>query len=139
MNARLIRFAVSAVVIAAGCSACGRSDNHELQVSLTFDPNPIRLGTEHVVATVLDSAGTPVSGASVTVISSMPAMKMNIPMRMPEMGMSGATYRAREVSRGTYSADVVVATPTLWDFVVHAEIGSEYGTALYEARIAARD
>ena len=140
MNARLIRFALSAAVVAVvGCSAGGQPNAHELEVSLTFDPNPIRLGTEHVIATVSDSDGTPVNGASVTVISSMTAMKMNVPMRMPEMGMSGATYRATEEGRGTYRADVVVDRPTLWQFVVHARTGGAFGTALYEARVAARD
>ena len=135
--------AVLTAVLAFGCGGQSSSDTQSshgpsaLQVSLRFSPDPMRIGSEKATVTVTDSAGKPVAGADVVIFSGMPAMKMNVPMRMPAMGTAGKTYHAKDLGGGTYRADVGVTMSTLWDFVVHASTQSGgYGTALYEAQIS---
>lgn len=149
MQMRPIRFvngiAVLTAVLAFGCGGQTSSNTQSsqgpsaLQVSLRFSPDPMRIGPEKATVTVTDSAGKPVTGADVVIFSGMPAMKMNVPMRMPGMGTAGKTYRAKDLGNGTYQADVDVSMPTFWDFVVHASTGNGgYGTALYEAQLSGK-
>lgn len=148
MQTRSMTFGVGIVIIALlgfGCSGQSGSPKQpsdgssELQVSLGFRPDPMRLGSEETTVTVIDSAGKPVPGADVVIISAMPAMEMNVPMRMPSMGIAGKTYQAKDLGDGTYRANLDLTMPTLWSLVVHATTPSGgYGTALYEVRLSGK-
>ena len=109
-----------------------------LQVSLAFHPNPIRLGPEQLTATVLDSAGNPVLGAKVVIITSTPVMKPNIPMKAAGMGETGLAYRAREVGGGKYALAIEIREPAFWHFAVHAEAKNGVGDVLYHAQVTGR-
>jgi hypothetical protein len=133
---------ILAAIVESGCG--GQSNSNEkssetatvLNVSLSFSPNPIRLGSDVATVTVTDNSGKPVPGADVVIMTAMPAMKMNVPMRMPGMGHTGKTYRAKDLGDGTYRADIDVSMPTLWDFVTNASTHTAYGTAFYEAQVS---
>jgi len=109
-----------------------------LQVSLDFRPNPIRLGPEQLTASVTDSSGKPVTGARVTIITSTPVMKPNIPMKAAGMGLTGNASRARELGGGKYVLAIVISQPAFWHFAVRAETKNASGAALYHAEVTSR-
>ncbi|MHB8434238.1 MAG: FixH family protein [Candidatus Tyrphobacter sp.] len=131
---------ILATALEAGCS--GQSGSQEqssagqLHVSLAFAPTPMRIGSDTATITVADNVGKPVPDAQVVIMSAMPAMTMNVPMRMPDQGTAGNVYRARDLGNGIYRAQVDITMPTLWYFVIHARTPRGYGTALYEARLS---
>jgi YtkA-like len=93
------------------------------EIEFGSDPNPPGSGANHVIVTVKDAAGSPVTDATVTVVFSMPAMPS---MNMPPM-RSAATLIHE--SRGRYRGTGELPMGGTWNVVVTVmrdsqEIGS---------------
>lgn len=91
-----------------------------LNMSMTFAPNPPRQGTETVTVMLSDGAHKPVSGARVTIATSMPAMSMG-----------GPAVTAAQVRAGVYVAKFTLNFATQWKFEITAKSGTRSITRSY--------
>lgn len=113
--------------------SCGHSGSQgPMSITVSFSPEPLRVGTVRFEATVSDSSGRGVSDAAVTVLTSMPALAMGSPMPMPGMGAAGESVRATSDGAGHYSANLRISRSTLWTFVVHARQGDKFATRVVQ-------
>jgi len=129
-----------AALLGAGCATQSQpaSNLEALQISLEFRPNPIHIGPELLTAIVTDSSGKPVLGANVVMITSTPVMKPNVPMKAERMGLTGVSYRAREISGGKYALAIDIRDPGFWHFEVRATTKNGSGDVLYHAQVTGR-
>lgn len=81
-----------------------------LNMTVNFSPNPARQGTETVTVVLTGGAHKPVTGAHVSVSTSMPAMSM-----------TGPTVVARSKGNGRYVASLKIAFATRWTFTATAK------------------
>lgn len=80
---------------------------------VSFAPAALRTGqSERIVIRLADPSRRPVSGASVLVATSMPAMSMG-----------GPTLKARALRAGVYVATCTLSFATTWNFDVSAKSG----------------
>jgi len=86
----------------------------QTKVELTTDPSPAQKGNNTVRVKLTDPAGTPITGAQVTVTFSMPAM--------PEMGMAAmkTVIKATESSGGMYEGKGDLGSGGTWQVTVTA-------------------
>ncbi|MHB8432339.1 MAG: FixH family protein [Candidatus Tyrphobacter sp.] len=108
-------FAFCALVLLAGCGAKSAAP---LIVTPIFSPNPPRQGSEAVTVALKDADGKPVTGASVTVSTSMPSMSM-----------PGPSAVAKDNGDGTYTAHITLQYPTTWAFHISASASGNTATA----------
>ncbi|MHB8147486.1 MAG: FixH family protein [Vulcanimicrobiaceae bacterium] len=104
-------FAFCALVLLAGCGAKSAAP---LTVTPIFSPNPPRQGNEAVTVALKDADGKPVTGASVTVSTSM-----------PNMSMPGPSAVAKDNGDGTYTAHIMLQYPTTWAFHISASANGD--------------
>lgn len=83
-----------------------------LTMTVNFDPAPVRQGAETITVILQDARHKPVSGADVTIASSMPTMSM-----------AGAIEKASPLRAGVYVAKMSVNFATRWTFDVKASAG----------------
>lgn len=94
-------------VLAAPIASLGAQP---LNMAVTFSPNPPRQGTETVIVTLTDGAHKPITGAHVSIATSMPSMSM-----------TGPTVVAASKGNGRYVASVKIAFATRWAFTATAK------------------
>ena len=99
-------FAFVALVLLA---TCGAKSAAPLTVTPVFSPNPPQQGREAIIVALKDADGKPVTGASVTVSTSMPSMSM-----------AGPSAVAKDNGDGTYTAHIMLQYPTTWTFHISA-------------------
>lgn len=81
-----------------------------LNMAVHFSPNPPRQGAETITVMLTNSAHKPVSGARVSIETSMPSMSM-----------SGPTVVAAGKGNGRYTASMKIAFATRWAFTIVAK------------------
>jgi len=107
-------FAIVALFLVA---ACGAKNAAPLTVTPVFSPNPPKQGDEAIVVALKDAVGKPVTGASVTISTSMPSMSM-----------AGPSAIAKDNGDGTYIAHIALQYPTTWTFHVSASTNGNTAT-----------
>jgi hypothetical protein len=100
----------------------------QLTVSVQVTPARPHVGPAEIEVHVLDVDGKPVSGASVSILASMPAMKMSRPMPIASMGMLGPKLQVSNAGNGHCRARINLNHSTSWTFVVHTSAKQGYGT-----------
>lgn len=98
-----------ALVALALLAACGAKTSAPLRVTSIFSPNPPHQGSEAIIVTLRGADGKPVTGASVTISTSMPSMSM-----------AGPSAIANDNGDGTYTAHITLQYPTTWTFHISA-------------------
>ena len=118
-----IAILIATLLAVAGCTSRPQSSSattavgaSDLVVSIVFVPDPPQKGLDKLTITIKDSADNPVSGAAVTLDTSMPAMSM-----------AGPSPVAHDNGDGTYSANLNAQYATAWQFVVSAKSGDKAG------------
>ena len=132
-STKMTCFALLSVLL--GSPPAYATSENALTVVIHVVPASPHVGPVEIDVRVTDSSGKPVTGASVDVLASMPAMKMGVPMPMASMGMLGPTLHASEIGNGHYTAHLDLNHATYWRFVVHAKAAKAYGTALIDVKV----
>ena len=108
----------------AGYSGAPVSSSGDFSMTLSFEPSPPKRGNETVTVTLKDAVGNPVTGATVKISTSMPAMSM-----------TGPILTAQDNSDGTYSAVTNLNYETQWVFEISAIQGGKSAKATFKADI----
>ncbi|HVA29547.1 MAG TPA: FixH family protein [Candidatus Baltobacteraceae bacterium] len=108
-----------AVTVLLALAACGgKATSSQLSVTAAFSPNPPKQGSEAIIVSLKDADGKPVTGATVRIVTTMPAMSM-----------TGPNAIAKDNGDGTYTANLVLQYATSWTFDVDAAVGGKSMTA----------
>lgn len=123
------RLTVSAVLLVALTACTSKGDTSttttstpaqtvgNISVATQFSPDPPKQGPERITVTVKDTAGNPVKGASVKIMS-----------KMPTMSMDGPTLTATDNGDGTYAAQTNLNYATQWTFDIAVLAPGKSGT-----------
>jgi nitrogen fixation protein FixH len=87
-------------------------------VATLFSTDPPKQGPETITVTVKDASGDPVKGATVKIVTKMPAMSM-----------AGPTLAATDNGDGTYAAQTNLDYATQWTFDISVSAGGKNGVA----------
>jgi nitrogen fixation protein FixH len=86
-------------------------------VAAQFLPDPPKQGPETITVAVKDAAGNSVKGATVKIVTKMPAMSMD-----------GPTLTATDNGDGTYAVQTNLNYATRWTFDIAISAGGKSGT-----------
>ena len=100
------------------------SSSGDFTITLSFDPTPPKQGNETITVDLRDGAGNPVTGALVTIRTTM-----------PQMSMAGPKLTAQGNSDGTYSAVTNMNFATRWVLDVTATLSSKGAKAEFTADV----
>ena len=118
----LILAASSSISIAQSSVATARTQAKTLVVGAAFNPDPPSAnGVAQIVVRVRDASGKLLSGATVTIATSMPTMSMK-----------GADIVAHDSGRGTYTANTKLHYATKWAFDITASAKGQSGSTHVE-------
>lgn len=96
----------------------------DFTIATHFSPDPPKRGPATITVDVKDAGGAPVKGATVKIVTNMPAMSM-----------SGPTLVASDNGDGTYSAQTNLNYATPWTFDVQVKSGAKTAHASVKADI----
>jgi nitrogen fixation protein FixH len=96
----------------------------DFTISTRFSPDPPKQGPETITIGLKDATGSPVKGATVTIVTTMPSMSM-----------SGPTLTAADNNDGTYSAQTNLNYATPWTFDIRAKAGAKTGHVSVKADV----
>jgi|GEM_PF-779586 len=136
MKIKSLALALVASAALAGCAKTGSSTGADasalapttssgpLAMTLTFAPSPPKQGAETITIALHDGGGTPIKGATVTVVTHMPAMSM-----------TGPSLTLQDNGDGTYAAVANLNYPTKWVFDADASSAAGSGRAEFAVDI----
>jgi hypothetical protein len=98
------------ILLVAACARGGR-DLPDVDVALTIEPSPPRVGLATVTVALADAGGAPITGADV-----------ELEGNMSHAGMVPVFADAREVAPGRYEADLEFTMGGDWFILVRATL-----------------
>jgi len=97
-------------------STSSTTQSNGYSIAMQFAPDPPKQGPETITLTVKDAGGNPVKGASVKIVTKMPAMSMD-----------GPTLTASDNGDGSYAAQTNLNYGTQWTFDVTVSANGKTG------------